>query len=80
MTGKKDRAQQTKPNFKDALAFAGAAPESTAGRQPPAGDTRLTVNIDENLHQTLKLEAVRRGATMGDIIEEWIREHLGEGE
>lgn len=48
------------------------------GRPPPRGSVRLTVNIDARLHRRFKLEAVSRGQPMGAMLEDWIRQQLGE--
>jgi len=39
---------------------------------------RLNVEIPEPLHTELKLYATRHGASMTDIVEGLIRDHLGE--
>ena len=38
----------------------------------PAGDVRLTVNIRDDVHQTLKIRAVQERTTVGDLIEAWV--------
>lgn len=38
----------------------------------PAGDVRLTVNIQADLHQALKMRAVQERTTVGELIEQWI--------
>lgn len=38
----------------------------------PAGDVRLTVNIRDDVHQTLKIRAVQERTTVGDLIEQWV--------
>lgn len=42
----------------------------------PAGDTRLTINIDTELHKKLKIAAIENGSTAGDLIEQLIKKHL----
>ena len=42
----------------------------------PEGDVRLAVNIDKTLHKRLKLEAVKRETTIGELIEELVKKHL----
>jgi hypothetical protein len=43
----------------------------------PAGDVRLTVNVREDLHLRLKVEAAHRRTTIGEILEELIEAHVG---
>jgi len=50
----------------------------TKGRTPPSGSVRLTVNIDAQLHRRFKIAAVASGRTMGEMLEDWIREHVGD--
>ena len=42
----------------------------------PEGDARLAVNIDKRLHKKLKLEAVKRETTIGELLEGLIKKHL----
>ncbi len=42
----------------------------------PEGDVRLGVNLDKKLHKKLKLAAVMRETTIGDLLEALIRKHL----
>jgi hypothetical protein len=42
----------------------------------PDGDTRLTVNVRKDLHRKLKIAAIDRGITAGEIIEYLIEHHL----
>jgi len=42
----------------------------------PEGDVRLGVNMDKKLHKRLKLAAVRRETTIGDLLEALIKKHL----
>ena len=42
----------------------------------PESDVRLTANIRADLHQKLKIEAVMRRTTMGELIEELIEQNL----
>lgn len=37
---------------------------------------RLTVNIDEQLIEPLKIDAIKKSKTVGEIIEELIAEYL----
>lgn len=67
--------------FAAAADFIKAAPTEQAksgGRRPPPSDARLTVNIDRALHLRLKLYALRHATTSGELIEEWIRQHVPE--
>jgi hypothetical protein len=50
-----------------------AAPNS---RFPPTGDVRLTVNIRDDLHIKLKMAAVTRRTTVGEILEQLVEAHL----
>lgn len=42
----------------------------------PEGDVKLVVNIDKKLHKKIKLEAVKRDTTIGELIEEMIGKYL----
>jgi len=42
----------------------------------PEGDRRLAVNLDKKLHKKLKLAAVQRETTLGEIIEQLTKKHL----
>lgn len=42
----------------------------------PEGDVRLTANIRGDLHMKLKIEAALQRTTIGDLIEELIKQHL----
>lgn len=42
----------------------------------PEGDVRLTVNVRQDLHVRLKVEAAHRRTTIGEIIEELIEAHI----
>ena len=42
--------------------------------QVPEGDVRLTANVDAGLHLRLKLAAARERTTIGEMIEEMIRD------
>lgn len=54
----------------------GSAGKAKGGKvgsgQIPEGDVRLTANIREDLHQRLKIRAVERRTTVGELIEEWV--------
>lgn len=49
---------------------------SPASRFPPSGDVRLTVNLRGDLHMRLKMEAVKRRTTVGEILEELVQQHI----
>lgn len=42
----------------------------------PAGDKRLTININEKLHKRLKIAAINQGKTAGEIIEELLEANI----
>lgn len=42
----------------------------------PQGDKRLTINLREDLHKKLRLAALEKGTTAGDIIEGLLDKHL----
>jgi hypothetical protein len=42
----------------------------------PEGDTRLTINIKTNLHKRLKIAAIEKGVTAGELIEELLEKNL----
>lgn len=42
----------------------------------PEGDKRLTINLRQDLHKRLKMLAVERDTTIGEIIEELVERHL----
>lgn len=56
--------------------------KSTANTEPkgtgqkaglvPAGDVRLTANIEADLHLKLKIRAAQERTTVGELIEQWI--------
>jgi hypothetical protein len=49
-----------------------AVSASEQSRFAPVGDFRLTVNIRQDLHLKLKIEAAQRRTTIGEIIEEMV--------
>lgn len=68
-TGSRSRKRGAKPQ-----------PQKTVGTRSgnvPEGDVRLTVNVREDLHLRLKVEAAHRRTTIGEIIEELIDAHVG---
>jgi hypothetical protein len=44
--------------------------------QLPAGDARLCVNVRKGVHLKLKLAAIHRNTTCGELLEELIIKHL----
>lgn len=52
------------------------ADSSATSRFPPSGDTRLTINIRDDLHMRLKLEAVKQRTTVGELIEGLVEKHV----
>lgn len=64
----------SKPPSKKAAAA--AADATSTSRFPPSGDIRLTVNLREDLHMRLKMEAVKRRTTVGEILEDLVQEHI----
>jgi hypothetical protein len=57
-------------------AGADAAESSPVSRFAPSGDIRLTVNLREDLHMRLKMEAVKRRSTVGEILEELVQRYI----
>ena len=49
--------------------------KSKSGRVPP-GDKRLTLNIRADLHKKLRIAAINRECTAGELVEQLIRKHL----
>ena len=71
-----------------ALAFAeaGAAPETTGGKQAatgtrvffaPEGHRRLTINATHEMHKKLRLMAVEQDTTITDILTKLVAKELG---
>ena len=46
------------------------------GSNIPEGDVRLSINMDKRLHKKIKLEAVKRDTTIGELIEEFVKKNL----
>jgi hypothetical protein len=42
---------------------------------PKNQTSRINANIQKDLHIRIKIEAAKRGKTIGSIIEDWIRKH-----
>jgi hypothetical protein len=89
MAKKKQTKLARKPMLSEVAAFAEgrsagkgkkdaavAADTSPASRFPPSGDIRLTVNLRGDLHMRLKMEAVKRRSTVGEILEELVQQHV----
>jgi hypothetical protein len=53
-----------------------AAGLSAASNFPPAGSTRLTVNVRKDLHTRLKVASARQNETIGLILEQLIEKHV----
>ena len=69
----------TKPSLDTSkvLDFAEARSSTVAtSGQIPEGDKRLTANIRTDLHKKLKLAAVDRDTTIGELLEELIEQGL----
>jgi hypothetical protein len=64
------------PSSSKARNAAAAADVSATSRFPPSGDIRLTVNIRGDLHMRLKMEAVKRRTTVGEILEDLVQQHI----
>ncbi len=52
------------------------AKKKKKGSNVPEGDRRLAVNLDKKLHKKLKLAAVQRETTIGELLEQLIKKHL----
>lgn len=48
-------------------------PDGSRARRAPVGYTRLTVNLRDDLHMSLKLLAIEERVTAGQLIERWIK-------
>jgi len=42
----------------------------------PEGDKRLTINIKQELHKKLKIKAIEKEITVGEIIEQLVEKYL----
>jgi hypothetical protein len=65
----------TKPKRDRVLEFAKAVPKAGP---VPTGSTRLTVNMENDLHMKLKLAAVKQSTTMGKLLEELVDKYVSE--
>ena len=72
--GRSTPARASKARSKKAAAE--VADTSPTSRFPPSGDFRLTVNIRGDLHMRLKMEAVKRRTTVGEILEGLVQQHI----
>lgn len=73
---KADKASKGATPRKSAVKASSAATVSPLSRLPPAGDVRLTVNIRDDLHQRLKIAAIQRRTTVGELLEELVEQHI----
>jgi len=51
------------------------SPENLSGKVP-AGDVRLSANIDQDIHLKLKIAAARERTTIGELIERLVQDNL----
>lgn len=51
------------------------SPENLSGKVP-AGDVRLSANINQDIHLKLKIAAARERTTIGELIERLVQENL----
>lgn len=63
---------RSKATYPTGMAPPQPKPKSTKGRQPPAGEVRLTINIRSQLRERLRARAVHEQTTMTALIEHWI--------
>jgi len=47
-----------------------------ASNAAPEGDVRLTINMREDLHRRLKIEAAKQGTTIGELVEQLVEEKI----
>lgn len=74
-----DAPQAVKTATPRGRAGAGSRKATEAGKRvffAPEGDKRLTINLRQDLHKRLKMLAVERDTTIGEIIEELVERHL----
>jgi hypothetical protein len=50
---------------------------SPLSRLPPSGDVRLTVNMRDDIHQRLKIAAVKQRTTVGELLEDLVEQTSG---
>lgn len=67
-----------KPNATDKISAPPAliSPSNSRIFFAPEGDKRLTINIKQELHKKLKIAAIEKGITVGEIIEQLVEKHL----
>jgi len=70
------KASKRTGSHKSAVKASSAVAASPLSRLPPSGDVRLTVNIRDELHQRLKIAAVKRRTTVGELLEELVERNL----
>ena len=51
------------------------SPENLSGKVP-AGDVRLSANIDQDIHLKLKIAAAKERTTIGELIERLVQDNL----
>lgn len=61
---------------KETLAFAERTARGPKSTTAPAGDTRLTVNLREDLHLKLRIKALEQKTTAGELLEGLIEKYL----
>jgi hypothetical protein len=66
---KSDKVGKVAGSRRSAETAPAAATGGQKSRFAPAGDFRLTVNMRDDLHQRLKIEAVKRRTTVGELLE-----------
>jgi hypothetical protein len=65
-----------KPQRETVLAFAEAKKAKKGSMLIPDGDVRMTANIRADLHRRLKVEAVMRQTTIGELLEGFIENNI----
>jgi hypothetical protein len=70
------RGSPASSRARSSKASAAVVDPASTSRFPPTGDIRLTVNIREDLHMRLKMEAVKRRTTVGEILEDLVQQHI----
>ncbi|MEW6351461.1 MAG: hypothetical protein AB1646_20605 [Thermodesulfobacteriota bacterium] len=68
--------EQTRLTTKKATSPKSAEHTDSHSGKVPKGDVRLTVNVRQDLHLRLKVEAAHRRTTIGEILEELIEAHV----
>lgn len=73
------KAKKTSKDIGDSKIMAQKASKTASNTRvffAPAGDKRLTINLNVELHKKLKIAAIEQGITAGEIIEQLIEKHL----